>query len=568
MLALAVASLGACGATETDLSRSDEALEFSGCLEITSPGSYSLDGDIVDAPSNCVNIHDTSNVTLDCGGHQVRGTGGDQTVDVERVSNLTLASCTVSHGAGPWAVALDHVQGASIHDNDLDGVEVHASSGLSVTNNHVRVFWSQYSTTGTVVQGNTFDNPAEVDSAALFLTLDGSDNQVTGNHLDGSWGGDPADIDVRSTDDAILIGDEQRDVVDSNTIVNTWDCGIETLGTITDSRFTNNTIGNTRTASIGAFYYSSWLRNVVQGNTATAADYLFEIHADSGLRAIDTTSSFRDNTFVGNSAQMPSQFSFWFTRTGPPYGGEVRNLNPGDYRVGNNLFANNDEGANPIFTLPWFALVDGGGNSCGSFSDQTAPLECSRPAAGPQVFDDVPPSDPSFFLIADMAAAGITHGCTPSRFCVSDLVQRDQVAAFIIRALYGESFSYTTTPYFTDVPAGDPFFPYVQKMTDLGITHGCTPTKYCRADSVSRGELAVFLVRMDQLRGATLPAVPDTTYFTDVPPSHSFYSFVQIIRELAVMPGCTVDSFCPDQAMTRGQVASGLMRMLRTGLTP
>jgi hypothetical protein len=209
-------------------------------------------------------------------------------------------------------------------------------------------------------------------------------------------------------------------------------------------------------------------------------------------------------------------------------------------------------------------VLDGGGNTCATTNDPTQALACSRPAPGPAVFDDVPPSDPDFFLINDMAAAGITHGCGPTTFCVSDLVTRDQVAVFIIRALFGDSFSYTPTAYFTDVPAGDPFFPYVQKMKDLGITSGCEPTLYCRSNPVTRGELSVFLVRANQIRGVTSPPVPDTAYFTDVPASHPFYAFVQVIRELAVMPGCSVDSFCPDQDASRGAVASALMRMLRT----
>ncbi|HKN19063.1 MAG TPA: ABC transporter ATP-binding protein, partial [Dissulfurispiraceae bacterium] len=52
----------------------------------------------------------------------------------------------------------------------------------------------------------------------------------------------------------------------------------------------------------------------------------------------------------------------------------------------------------------------------------------------------------------------------------SGRVTREQLSVFIIRALCGENFTFTTTPYFSDVPSTETFFRHVQKMKDLGIT--------------------------------------------------------------------------------------------------
>ena len=49
-------------------------------------------------------------------------------------------------------------------------------------------------------------------------------------------------------------------------------------------------------------------------------------------------------------------------------------------------------------------------------------------------------------------------------------VSREQIAAFMIRAMYGENFTYPATPYFTDVPASKWSFKYVQKMKAQGLT--------------------------------------------------------------------------------------------------
>jgi hypothetical protein len=91
--------------------------------------------------------------------------------------------------------------------------------------------------------------------------------------------------------------------------------------------------------------------------------------------------------------------------------------------------------------------------------------------------------------------AGITVGCSqnPLKYCPEDSVTRGQMAAFIIRALYGESFSYTPTPYFSDVPSNHNFFKYVQRLRDDGIT--VVSSTYGVNDIVTRAQMAAFLAR-------------------------------------------------------------------------
>jgi probable HAF family extracellular repeat protein len=115
----------------------------------------------------------------------------------------------------------------------------------------------------------------------------------------------------------------------------------------------------------------------------------------------------------------------------------------------------------------------------------------------PVVFNDVPLYHPFFVYVNELAENHITTGCspTPPLFCPDGVTTRGQMAAFIIRAKFGEEFSFSTTPYFTDVPDRHPLFKYVQKMRDEGITSGCTPTLYCPDSNVTRGEMAVFIIR-------------------------------------------------------------------------
>jgi len=86
-----------------------------------------------------------------------------------------------------------------------------------------------------------------------------------------------------------------------------------------------------------------------------------------------------------------------------------------------------------------------------------------------------------------------TSLCGNNNYCPSDNVTRGQIAAFIIRALYGDNFSYTTTPYFSDVPSSHVFFKYVQKLKDEWIT--TVSGTYLVDNPVSRSEMAAFLYR-------------------------------------------------------------------------
>lgn len=111
------------------------------------------------------------------------------------------------------------------------------------------------------------------------------------------------------------------------------------------------------------------------------------------------------------------------------------------------------------------------------------------------VFTDVPAAHPFFKYIQKLRELNVTLGCTDTEFCPDAHVTRGQMAAFIIRAVHGQTFPFTPQPYFTDVPAGHPYFTFVQKMKDFGFTSGCTAAEYCAASSITRAQMAAFIIR-------------------------------------------------------------------------
>lgn len=114
-------------------------------------------------------------------------------------------------------------------------------------------------------------------------------------------------------------------------------------------------------------------------------------------------------------------------------------------------------------------------------------------------FEDVPPSHPNFASIQKLYEAGITSGCTPRRFCPASPVTRAEMAAFLVRTRFrisaAQGFPFPSAPHFTDIPMTNLFFPYIQKLRELGITLGCSATEYCPNSYTTEGQMALFLMR-------------------------------------------------------------------------
>jgi hypothetical protein len=112
-------------------------------------------------------------------------------------------------------------------------------------------------------------------------------------------------------------------------------------------------------------------------------------------------------------------------------------------------------------------------------------------------FNDVSLSDPFYTEVGKLSARGVTVGCGGGNYCPEQVVTREQMAAFILRAK-GE-FNPPTPPTqrFNDVPPSNIFYAFIDRMAVLQITLGCSgnPPLYCPTQSVTRAQMAAFLVR-------------------------------------------------------------------------
>ena len=123
------------------------------------------------------------------------------------------------------------------------------------------------------------------------------------------------------------------------------------------------------------------------------------------------------------------------------------------------------------------------------------------PACTGTVFTDVPctggPFDP---WIEDLADRGITAGCGGGLYCPGGAVTRAQMAVFLLKTDLGSGYTppACSGTVFDDVPCtGGPFDPWIEDLSDRGITAGCSPSPplYCPGAANTRGQMAVFLVK-------------------------------------------------------------------------
>jgi hypothetical protein len=186
------------------------------------------------------------------------------------------------------------------------------------------------------------------------------------------------------------------------------------------------------------------------------------------------------------------------------------------------------------------------------------------------IFNDVPLGTQFFDYISLMSTYGITAGCSasPPLYCPSDAVSREQMAVFIVVVLdlaLGESDAYTPNPQFQDLVFGTSYFPFVQRLADLGITAGCStnPPDFCPTDSITQGEMAVFIiVAWMQANNLTTFTYTTTPYFTDVPSTDPFFKFIQKMRDLGFWDGCSATEYCETSAVTRSQMAPMIVRSM------
>lgn len=196
-----------------------------------------------------------------------------------------------------------------------------------------------------------------------------------------------------------------------------------------------------------------------------------------------------------------------------------------------------------------------GGPTC-SGSNQAATTAPPAPLA-PGEFHDVTGGAHAAAIKA-IALQDITKGCTAELYCPNREITRAQMAALLSRA---RNLPATSRSYFTDV-AGSPHAAAINALAAAGITGGCASDRFCPSAPVSRGQMATFLQRAWSLpdpRSGLFSRPSDA--FTDIATSQH-RTAINAIAEADITRGCGNDRYCPNDGVTRAEMASFLARIM------
>ena len=182
-----------------------------------------------------------------------------------------------------------------------------------------------------------------------------------------------------------------------------------------------------------------------------------------------------------------------------------------------------------------------------------------------QTFSDVTVKYWAVDWIKRLYSAGITGGCAtnPLAYCPEGVVTRAQMAVFLERGMKGSSYSppaVGNSTGFGDVATTHWAAKWIKQLAADGITAGCGGGRYCPDASVTRAQMAVFLLRAKHGASYRPPVVGGSTGFGDVQPGHWAAAWIKQLVAEGITAGCGNGNYCPESFVTRAQMAVFLVR--------
>jgi hypothetical protein len=181
------------------------------------------------------------------------------------------------------------------------------------------------------------------------------------------------------------------------------------------------------------------------------------------------------------------------------------------------------------------------------------------PATG---FVDVPHGGTHAAAIDCVAWYGIARGRTATQYAPRMEVTRAQMASFIARLIEagGGSLPPPSSQGFTDLDRAGVHAERINQLAAAGIVRGRSSTTYDPTASVTRAQMATFLVNAyEYVAETTLPASPSR--FTDIA-GNTHQTNIDKAAAAGFALGTTQTTYTPHRPVRRDQMASFLSRVL------
>ena len=175
-------------------------------------------------------------------------------------------------------------------------------------------------------------------------------------------------------------------------------------------------------------------------------------------------------------------------------------------------------------------------------------------------FADVPTTYPFYAFIESLFHSGATGGCGGGLFCPLGTVTRAQMAVFLLKGKHGANYvPPACSGEFADVPCPSQFADWIEQFSAEGITAGCGGGDYCPNQPVTRAQMAVFLLKAEHGSAYMPPACSGE--FLDVPCPSQYANWVEQLHAENITAGCGGGNYCPNDPNIRGQMAVFLVKI-------
>ncbi|MGE7092446.1 S-layer homology domain-containing protein [Lysinibacillus sp. NPDC048646] len=176
-------------------------------------------------------------------------------------------------------------------------------------------------------------------------------------------------------------------------------------------------------------------------------------------------------------------------------------------------------------------------------------------AAATSPFIDINQYSSHYENILKLYSQGAISGFADKTFRPNQNVTRGQAAKMLATVLKLDVRN-VEDPYFKDVPKSNEYYKYVAALQNAGIMAGYSNGTFMPNEVITRGQLAKILVL-----GFKFEVASNYNHsFQDVNSQTSNAAYIQTLVDLKVTEGTTPVTFSPFNAVTRGQIASFIVR--------
>lgn len=165
--------------------------------------------------------------------------------------------------------------------------------------------------------------------------------------------------------------------------------------------------------------------------------------------------------------------------------------------------------------------------------------------------------------IGRLAARGVVNGMGDNYYQPDTSLTRAQFLAMLAKTIYGLDVSQTVPAGFTDVPAAEWYYNYINWGYASGIVNGIDEATFAPNDNITREQMAIMLSNFTRYTELILPETGTGATFTDSSTISPWASeCVSKIVSSGIMGGYPEGNYIPQGKATRAEAATVVYKLI------